>query len=139
MALKSKKCKIEGCHNPVWAKSKCKNHQENKKGLSTYTPLKKGYINKKDGDRVKMLYFFDTIWKSMKKPRKCQSCSKEIYSDTNLSIYHHHILPKSKYPQFKFDKRNILFVCPECHEEIENGKIKKREQKIIDKVKKELL
>lgn len=138
--LKAKTCKVEGCSNPVWSKGKCKNHLDKKpKGLKATSLKARKKVSSDKKDSTRLLDFFNEIWDSMEKPRVCQSCGKIIYSKENSTLYHHHVLAKSKYPQFKYDKRNILFLCPECHEEVENAKANDRTKELIYKIKKELL
>lgn len=50
--------------------------------------------------------------KTRKQQKCCQVCG---YSDTNkLDI--HHILSRSLHPNYKSDERNLVCLCPICHE-----------------------
>lgn len=136
--IKSKKCTVEGCNNPVWSKGKCKNHTDNKKplkrkALSTVSPSLQDLE-----ERYKMIEFFDKLWDKQKKPRRCQSCGKKIIGE-NLSIYHDHLLEKEFWPQFIYEERNMFFCCAECHDLKTRGFITPKHKEALEKAKKELL
>ncbi len=61
--------------------------------------------------------FFEYVWKT--KPHYCQECGKEL--GEMKKWYMHHILPKSKYPYWRHDERNILMLCYQHHNEIESA------------------
>lgn len=44
-----------------------------------------------------------------------------------LTIYMHHIYPKSKYPQWKYFKPNIIVITPEEHSNVESNMYKYEE------------
>lgn len=46
---------------------------------------------------------------------------KRLYGEIN-STWFHHILPKSKYPELRYCRENIIMLTSEEHNEVENGK-----------------
>lgn len=95
-----------------------------KKPLSSGKGLKKpNYI----GKSVKQLFkrelqreiledFFELCWKN--KPHYSEVSGKFL-GNTCSSLYQHHILTKSKYPEACFDEENIVFLTPEEHATVE--------------------
>lgn len=108
--FKSKKCKIEGCNNFVWSEGMCKSHIPK-------SPLKKSVKinNKKESDEMK--HFFLSIWKERK---HVSEISGEVLFSPPSTAYFHHILPKSKYPELKFEKDNIILLTLNEHSNVEN-------------------
>ena len=79
--------------------------------------------------------FFFEIWKE--RPHKSEISGDKIYG-VILTIYFHHILPKSKYPQAEFDKENIILITFEEHQKVEQDiykyeEINKRRIKLLEK------
>lgn len=134
--IKHKTCKIEGCNNPVWAKGLCKSHTANKP-IANKSSIHIGNTGELE-ERYAMGNFFDGLWAKLPKDKFCTACGKPIYGE-NLSIYWHHCLPKAQYEEFKYDSRNIIFICGDCHTEIEGGFPPAKAKRMIDKIKKELL
>lgn len=64
-----------------------------------------------------MAFFFLEIWEERKGDRYCYETGKKLYGDPSSTMFHH-ILEKSKYPQFKFEKWNIVLLTPEVHEQV---------------------
>ena len=62
-----------------------------------------------------MLNFFLSIWKE--RPHKSEVSGKKIYGEP-LTIYFHHILEKNKYPEYKYDKDNIIILTWEEHDQV---------------------
>jgi hypothetical protein len=73
-------------------------------------------MTEKQKEREKTIQFFLLIWK--KRPHKSEVSGKTIYGEI-LSIYFHHILPKDKYPEAKFDEENIILLTFEEHDNVE--------------------
>jgi hypothetical protein len=69
-----------------------------------------------DGHILQMKEFFELCWKN--KPHYCEVSGKYLGNRCS-SLYQHHILPKSKYPQACFDEENIVFLQPEIHASVE--------------------
>lgn len=63
-----------------------------------------------------------SFWKELRKlvlkrdSYKCQSC----YSDKKLVV--HHILPWSRYPEFRFTDNNLMTLCVSCHKQTHGKK-----------------
>lgn len=141
-------CNVENCNRNVWSKGKCSLHQEKKplssgKGLTrkmSVIPNKKAKNEHNDGHIIQMgkgIYqqvregkvtnfdfinnnklkeFFELCWKN--KPHYCEVSGKFL-GNICSSLYQHHILPKSKYPEACFDEENIVFLHPEIHASVE--------------------
>ena len=66
----------------------------------------------------------------------CFETGKKLYEQYykfNTSIYHH-VLEKSKYPQFEFEEWNIIFLSPEIHNQVHTdiNKVLKVKQKTLE-------
>ena len=68
-----------------------------------------GYLAKRDE-------FLRDIWN--KRLHLCAVTNQNLGSEPN-SMYFHHILPKSKYPQFEFNEENIVLLHPHIHASVE--------------------
>lgn len=66
--------------------------------------------------RKKDIEFYLELWENSNK--KCQVSGKFLGKDP-LTTFFHHILPKSRFPQYRWCKWNILIVDPEIHMQIE--------------------
>ncbi len=127
-----KTCNIEGCYNPPFSKGLCKNHipkKELSRGNSTLSS-KKGFnvgkppkISKFDA-MIEMKDVFMKIW--MKRPHKSE-VSGEYLGKEAMSTYFHHILPKSKYPEFRLEEENIILLTLDEHSNVENDMYKYEE------------
>ena len=71
--------------------------------------------SKKAGITV-MQEFFMTIWKE--RPHKSEISGTSLGKEA-LSIFFHHILSKSKFPQAKFDPENIMLLTLDEHSSVE--------------------
>ncbi len=47
----------------------------------------------------------------------CFYCRQYIFSTNGLHWQVEHILPKSIFPQFLFEPRNLIVICPDCNRE----------------------
>ncbi|APR69596.1 MULTISPECIES: HNH endonuclease [Acinetobacter] len=47
----------------------------------------------------------------------CFYCKQYIFSTNGLHWQVEHILPKSIFPQFLFEPRNLIIICPDCNHE----------------------
>jgi len=108
-------CKIENCNNIVWSNGFCKNHSSRKR-------FSKSEIKPKVSQKVKqtedMFHFFEDVWKERK--HECENCGKWLGNEP-LSYMFDHLLEKSKYPELKHEKDNIMLVCLECHDNKTRG------------------
>lgn len=85
------------------------------------TPLKRKPKVIKDIDIIekdKMRSFFLDIW--TQRPHVCQSCGKKLYGELK-SYYMDHLLEKSIYPEFKYERANMFICCDTCHSSKSNG------------------
>ena len=60
--------------------------------------------------------FFELCWKN--KPHYSEVSGKFL-GNTCSSLYQHHILAKSKYPEACFDEENIVFLTADEHASVE--------------------
>ena len=122
--MKSKKCKNCECDSPVWSKGYCKNHTPQKplKRVSTIEKMKP--YQDKMNKTFQMHTFFMQIWHD--RPRKSEVSGTYLGNEA-LSIYFHHILPKSKYEQAAFDEENIILMTMDEHNSVENDMYKYEE------------
>jgi hypothetical protein len=122
-------CHNSLCMNPVFSHGYCKNHQylrtdskyidkQKDKRLRQYYPVKKiiRNINFGFGNELEM---FHQIWNE--RSHVCQFTGENL-DDTGLWINcFAHILPKGKFPLFKFNPENVRLVYPEFHRIIDRG------------------
>lgn len=111
---------MEGCYNPPFSKGLCKNHIPKKalsKGNSTLG--KRSGVEKpsKFDAMIEMKDVFMKIW--MKRPHKSEVSGEYLGSEA-MSTYFHHILPKSKYPEFRLDEENIILLTLDEHTNVES-------------------
>lgn len=83
-----------------------------------------------------LIEFFNKHWAN--KPHKCESCGAYLGRE-NKTIFHDHLLERSKYPQFKLDMRNMYLVCLKCHDEKTRGFPTANHKKAIESAKELLL
>jgi len=69
---------------------------------------------KKDWD------FYMEIWNE--RPHHCEVTDKYLGSVPYTTMFHH-ILPKHRYPEYRYCKKNIALLYPSVHEHIEGGSI----------------
>lgn len=68
----------------------------------------------------KQWLFFYTIL--CNRGKSSELSGKDLYGDIN-SLWFHHILPKSKYPDLRYCAENIIMLTPDEHNAVENGKV----------------
>lgn len=89
----------------------------------------------RDLEVERMRTLFMDIWNK----RKHQSELSGAYLGKEpLSIYFHHILPKSKYEEAKYDEENIILLTGEEHDNVEIDmyryeEINNRREKLLEK------
>jgi hypothetical protein len=92
--------------------------------LRRSAPLKrnKGLSRRRTTDRRNPkpsdVSLYESVWKS--RAHICEVSGKKLGKEP-LTIYFHHILSKSKYPQYRWCAWNILLVSPEIHSQIETN------------------
>lgn len=65
---------------------------------------------------LKQQAFFTDIWN---KRRHYSEVSGKYLGSESLSVFFHHILPKEKYPDFRFNEENIILLTLEEHDQVE--------------------
>jgi len=87
-------------------------------------PVKKYSIPKVSKKRAKKILedkatfeadkeFYKEIW--LASPHFCQCGCKAKLGKESLTTFFHHLLFKSKYPQFRYTPENIMILHPDCH------------------------
>jgi len=118
MKLNKKIC--ISCNNEcfIYSKKRCKNCavKEDFKPLKKIT--EKSTIKKtvKKENTLKLHNWFQELWES--EPHYSE-ISGEWLGNENSSIYWHHLYPKNKYPQYEFDRDNIVRLTASEHQECE--------------------
>lgn len=118
-----KQCSVEGCNYPVWSKGLCKYHIH-KTRVKPVRASTMASREKRREDTDEMRKFFLTIWS---KRLHYSEVSGEWLGKEPLSIYFHHILPKNKYPEAKFDEENIILLTFDEHQNVESNKFRYEE------------
>jgi len=85
-----------------------------------------------DGKTHQMREMFLDIWK--KRPHRCENCDTHLGSEP-LSYMFDHILEKSKYPDLRYEEKNICMLCLDCHSDKTNCKLSNFMKEKIKKVK----
>lgn len=87
-------------------------------------PLKRGRIKQKlpsdmeekKEELVRQKNFFLSIW--LNREKKSEISGTQLGLEP-LSFHFHHILPKAKYPQAKYDEENIILLTFDEHQTVE--------------------
>jgi hypothetical protein len=121
-----KTCQYKECNNPVFSKGYCIYHQR-KTGYSLNRTKSIRKVSKNQsvilGERAKLTQkdrlLFAEIWNE--RPHIDFETGEPIYGEP-LTLYFHHVLGKRKtaYPQFRYEKWNIILVSWETHTKAEN-------------------
>lgn len=69
-------------------------------------------MQKKDHD------FYMEVWNAS--PHECQNCERKLSRIPSNWMFHH-LLPKAKYPQFRYEPSNIAILCFTCHSKCETN------------------
>lgn len=112
----TKKCKIEGCKNPVWGDGLCTSHKPRKR-IAAQSLTKSVKKDEEIRQISEMQQFFLQIWK---KRQHLSEISGLPLVGEPLSVYFHHILPKNKYPQAALDEENIILLTLNEHDQVES-------------------
>ena len=125
--MKCSKCGAKALSELCW---KCKPKKPLSSGKGLNKNINKGiyYQVREKGKHIvwespekineinKMKEFFELCWK--KRPHYSEVSGKFL-SNTCTSLYQHHILAKSKYPEACFDEENIVFLTADEHASVE--------------------
>ncbi len=129
------KCKKEGCINNSIGDFCFKHKQKSpikKGGFIKSKPLTEEKKLKQDTKSIADWEFYKEIWVS--KPHICVSCNKPISGELK-PIYIEHGLPKSSYPQYRYNEENANIICIGCHMDKEQDIITEQYQKILKELK----
>ena len=78
---------------------------------------------KDNKDRAEQTICFMKIWDPLRpEQRVCYETGVRLYPDDNsypLNSYFHHVLPKERFPQFRFSPWNIILVSVSTHNQYE--------------------
>lgn len=131
-----KTCNVDGCNNPIWSGGACKNHAPRALLNKMRSTLKGSGLKKKINstnhsplDRATKTKFFMSIWSE--RPHYCEHCSKWLGHEPRTYMFDH-LLEKSKYPELRLEKDNILLVCLACHDLKTRGIISEKYQEKIN-------
>jgi hypothetical protein len=95
------------------------------KGLtSKKSSLLVNKLDKSPSKSLEMKELFMSIWN--KRPHRSEISNSPLIGEPS-SAYFHHILPKSKYPEAKFDEDNIILLTFDEHNNVENDMYKYEE------------
>lgn len=129
--MKSKKCKHEGCTNPVWSGGLCKNHIARKLMKKTSVKKQRWNVFKTDDNGKKAMAkaslrslrydLFMVLWK--KRGPRSEVSGEKIFGEPS-SAHFHHILPKNKYPELDLVPENIIIMTMDEHNNVENDMFK---------------
>jgi len=70
---------------------------------------------------------YEKVFNQASKPLCCAECGRKLNQNLRENgkiidrFRFSHILPKSKYPEFKYDTRNFFILCFKCHQKWEFG------------------
>jgi hypothetical protein len=124
MRSKVKLCSIEGCNSPSWSKGLCKSHGP-KKPLTKIRLGTGSYKQAQIRDTFNNLCdLYKLIWN--KRAHNSEHSGKYLGNEA-LTLFFHHILPKSKYPEAMFDEENIILLTPDEHATVEMNSTKYEE------------
>lgn len=94
----------------------------------------------KEKEKTEEMYrFFMEIWNTTPPyKRRCYETGKSL-PHPPLSTYFHHVLPKSKYPQFRLMKWNIVLLDPDVHNQAETNldktpRVKELKERLLNQI-----
>lgn len=128
---KTCKCKCE--------KEYCFRHKPRKKipqirRFKTLSPLDDSKTTEKAKSSLLMKEFFLEVWNE-RPIHKCQMCGEWLGNEP-LSYMFDHLLEKSKYPDLKYEKYDIGYLCLLCHDAKTRGFPSEDYLKLIENAKK---
>lgn len=142
---------IEGVHPPhlayiyknIAGKKYCKHCafiMQPPKKISKVSGKQKNVIEERIKDNDRQKEFFMEIWNERKHSDGRNYCevSGEMLPREPLTIYFDHLLEKSTYPKYRWDKRNIVIVSEAVHSLKTGGKPLPKHKELIDNLKKQL-
>lgn len=126
---------MKGCNYPVWSGGMCKNHSPKTSIFSRRTNISSTKEKQKEEEVSVMRDFFLSIWN--KRPHRSE-ISNTYLGNEPLTVFFHHILPKSKYEDAALDEENIILLTLDEHTNCENDmyryeEINRRREYLIKK------
>lgn len=115
------KCKV--CGKNAWS-SYCFTHTPRKAIKRSAIKPSKRAVDKsieKEETKEAMKLLFISMWRS--KPHRSEVSGTSL-GNSFSSIFFHHILPKSKYPEAILDEENIIILTGDEHANVENDMYK---------------
>lgn len=105
--IRNKKKVCKGCNKQtyIFSQGLCKVCSQYKK----YNSKKHEYKERRNKDHS----FYMQVWDS--RDHVCQLCGQSIHNPRSYNF--HHILPKSKHPQDRYNPANIAILCWTCHDQ----------------------
>jgi 5-methylcytosine-specific restriction endonuclease McrA len=105
-----------------------------KAALKRKGPIKRPPLRKviDTEERDKMWDLFMEIWKE--RPHKSQVSGAVLWSEPKTWMFDH-LLEKSKHPELKYEKENIILVTFEEHERKTNGFPDEKHKELIERAK----
>lgn len=94
----------------------------------------KGMTRKLSPETEKQWELFQEMWKELPDRKKCWSCDKPVYGQ-NKPLYWDHLLEKSKYPELRYEKKNLFFCCGDCHQKKNMGWPTQKHKEAIENAK----
>lgn len=111
---KLKPCKECGEDSYLWSKGRCKRCvSKSYGGIKPTVNNERAKLQKQQFNTDREFYL--EVWNE--RPHVCINCNCNL-GEINL-LYFHHIIRKSTYPQFRYDKDNIAILCGQCHNQVE--------------------
>jgi len=119
----------------------CFSHKPRRKMAKRATWAQKSqdeWVEKDDVRIKKTMEMWELFYKIWKTRVHKSEVSKEYLGKEPLSAYFHHILPKSKYPEFRLVEENIILLTLDEHANVESDmykyeEVNKRREQLITK------
>lgn len=119
-------CKRDGCKNPVFSHNYCKWHYKGAKEKREKYPE---YIPNTESEITSQVDLFRKVWESRPHFSEISGEPLERYNGVNLLLNcFAHILPKGRFPLFKYREENIILLTPEEHHLFDFGTVEQRER-----------
>ncbi len=119
----AKICALDGCNNPVFGGGYCKYHQKwrtDKKPKELRKVSDKGKSRKEDKKKLveEDKKFYLEIWES--REHYCFETGAYLGEEPLMTMFHH-VLEKSKYPQYRHCEWNIVLLLAEVHNQVHSN------------------
>jgi 5-methylcytosine-specific restriction endonuclease McrA len=112
-------CSECGDYAPIVHKSKRLCHKCNEKAKrKRYAKNTLRRRKKKDISKEKDSEFYLRIWNS--RPHTCFETGRYL-GETPSTLFFHHVLRKSTYPEFRYSEWNIVILHPDVHQQVESN------------------